>query len=157
MQAFIIRHFPVLLLAGLGIYCGVLSMGEKEQRPAPKLAVQQMGESLESCLSHYKGHPVVLLVTARWSPGLGLIEQKLNAPEVAAACLPFNAVVVVADMTSRRQELQELTARQHQAGVPYMLVYAADRSRPPVEVAGIFGDEAALARAIQSALALLEP
>jgi thiol:disulfide interchange protein len=158
MLASLIRYTPLLLLGGLGIYCAIkaASPGPQAPTPPPKLVIQQMGNTLEGCLRHYEGHPVVLLVNAHWGLQGAVIEHFLGTPEVAAACFPYNAVVVIADMTARDEDLDQLLQIHKQPGLPYMMVYPADRSKPPVEVQGIFGDATALAKNIQSALELSE-
>ena len=156
MLASLIRYAALLFLGGLGIFCAIIAVTPKPpvSLPVPKLAIQQMGKTLEGSLRHYEGHPVVLLVNTNWGFQGAIIERLLATPEVAAACFPYNAVVVVADMTARNEDLEQLLQIHEQPGLPCMLVYPADRSKPPIEVHGIAGDGAALARNIQSALEL---
>jgi thiol:disulfide interchange protein len=94
--------------------------------------VQKFGASVEECLSRYPGHPVVILVTAKWSPSCWLPVKLLETPEVGEAGLRHNAVFVLADLTVPNVGLDELQELHGQAGVPYLVIYHADHSKAPV-------------------------
>ena len=117
----------------ISVFCSSLAVSSCEkQRPAPlKLAIQKYGSSVEECLARYGAHPVVMFVTSRWGSQGIITEKLLEDPKVAEACMRYNAVVVVADMSTRHEEGYALCMRHGQQGLPHFAIYPADRSRPP--------------------------
>lgn len=130
-----------------------VSCEERNRLPvaAPVPVVQEFEATLEECLSRYQGHPVVLLVNSMWSPAQVLVNKQLTSPEVAEACLRYNAVVVLADLTQRHEDLAKLLKQHGMSGVPYLAVYSADRSRPPFVGQTVFS-AAGMAKVIDTGL-----
>jgi thiol:disulfide interchange protein DsbD len=79
-----------------------------------------------------QGRPVLVDFTARWCSTCRVNKAfALEVPAVQAKLKALNAVALLGDYTHFPEDIAAELARFNRAGVPLVLVYPADASRPP--------------------------
>ncbi|MFM8358261.1 MAG: protein-disulfide reductase DsbD family protein [Verrucomicrobiota bacterium] len=78
------------------------------------------------------GRPVLVDFTARWCTTCQLNKRRaIEVPEVAARIRELGVTTLLGDFTSESPVIAAELQRWGRAGVPLVLVYSRDRSRPP--------------------------
>jgi thiol:disulfide interchange protein len=129
-----------------GTACRVASTATSRTIP-----IQELGSSVDDCLSRNRGKPVLIAFIAQWSPTAKLPRRALETDEARAAIRQHRVVPVVADVTDRKDLLSTVDDFAR-VGVPCIFLYTSDRSRKFHVPADSMADGAAIAQFIREHL-----
>lgn len=112
------------LLFGFLLSGAACRIGSTASRTTP---IQELGSSVDDCLSRNRGKPVLIAFIAQWNQAGVFPRYALETDEARAAIQQHGVIPVVADVTTRKDLLSlEDVAR---LGVPLMVLHASDRTR----------------------------
>jgi thiol:disulfide interchange protein len=145
-----IRGMALCAVALFGAGCRKVDEAAGATEATPE--VQELGPSLEDCLARNSGKRVLILFTMNWGLHGEFIAELMRKPSARGALHRNNAVGVIADLTRRDEERDELQKRHGQAGFPFLALYEPDRTVSPRVWEPGYSTEAELVRMIEEHL-----
>lgn len=118
----------VILLASLcglilgGTACRVVSDSSRATQ------IQELGSSVDDCLSRNRGRPVLIAFVAKWDTTGVFPRWALETDQARAAIRQHEVVPIVADVTERMDVLTGLQ-RFGRAGPPLVVLFNRDHTR----------------------------